>query len=245
LAKQGEIEYLARGGPAAADHARGKPFTDAGCGGLLTDIGGMLHVLPPPPARLLDLGCGSGWTSVMFARRGYDVVGQDIAPDMLALAEANRADAGLANLRFVTSDYESLAFEGEFDAAVFYDSLHHAVDPAAAMAGAYRALKPGAILVTVEPGAGHAHSEAARHAVAALGVTEQDMPPSRIVALGRAAGFGEAAIYPMPKTLAMVQFQPPRAGWPRALAAWYRWLVIGWVGVVRARHYGGMVVLKR
>ena len=39
--------------------------------------------LPDPPARILDMGCGGGWTSIFFAKRGYEVVGQDISQDMI------------------------------------------------------------------------------------------------------------------------------------------------------------------
>ncbi|MCB1577781.1 MAG: hypothetical protein KDI81_10740, partial [Xanthomonadales bacterium] len=81
MAKQDEIEYLARIGDTGAAHARGKPFSDPDCGRMLADMAGVFMVLPPAPARLLDLGCGSGWTSVFLARRGYRVTGQDIAPD--------------------------------------------------------------------------------------------------------------------------------------------------------------------
>src|SRR5579864_2184272 len=96
----------------------------------------ILALLPPPPARLLDLGCGTGWTSVFFARAGYEVVGLDISPDMIEQAEANRERARLDRLDFTVCDYEAMAFAGEFDAAVFYDALHHAVDEGAAVAGA-------------------------------------------------------------------------------------------------------------
>src|SRR5512147_373992 len=115
-------------GDEGARGAFDKPFSHFTCSKNLVDLGIVMHLLPPPPARLLDLGCGTGWTSVFFARRGYEVTGQDIAPDMVAAAEANRERHGLANLRFVVSDFEGLAFEGEFDCAVFFDSLHHAVD---------------------------------------------------------------------------------------------------------------------
>jgi len=245
VAKQGEIEYLARLGLAGSDHARGKPFTDQDCGLLLADLGGILMMLPPPPARVLDLGCGSGWTSVMLARRGYDVVGQDIAADMIALAEANREEAGLRNLRFLVCDYESLAFREEFDAAVFYDSLHHSMDPAASLAGAFRALKPGGIVVTVEPGAGHSASEAARNAVAQFDVMERDMPPALVAQLGRAAGFTGATAYPMPKMISALHYRSvPPSWWPLGDAL-YRYLALGWVTLVRRRQYGGMVVLKK
>ncbi|HQW39421.1 MAG TPA: methyltransferase domain-containing protein, partial [Usitatibacteraceae bacterium] len=125
---------------------------------------------------------------------GHEVTGQDIAPDMIAAAEAARDREALANLRFVSSDYESLAFAGEFDGALFFDSLHHAVDEEAALAGAYRALRPGGVLVTHEPGEGHAANPATQAAVARYGVTEKDMPPRHIVAVARRVGFSAGRI---------------------------------------------------
>src|SRR5207244_11070644 len=87
MAKSGEIDYLKNLGAAGVWHAANKPFSDPGCGRYLAELGAILALLPPPPARLLDLGCGTGWTSVFFARAGYDVVGVDLAPDMIAHAE--------------------------------------------------------------------------------------------------------------------------------------------------------------
>lgn len=194
MPKQGEIDYLRNIGEAGLAHAAGKPFSDAGCAQMLVDIGIVMQLLPPPPSRILDLGCGTGWTSLFLARRGHEVTGQDIAPDMVAAAEAARDREALANLRFVTSDYEGLAFDGEFDGALFFDSLHHAVDEEAALAGAYRALRPGGVLVTHEPGEGHEENPATQAAVARYGVTERDMPPRHIVAVARRVGFSGGRI---------------------------------------------------
>ncbi|MGA9340765.1 MAG: class I SAM-dependent methyltransferase [Rhodanobacteraceae bacterium] len=246
MAKQGEIDYIAKIGPSGAAHAQGKPFSDPGCGGMLVDIGSLFMVLPAPPARVLDLGCGSGWTSALLARRGYQVVGQDIAPDMIALARGNLAAVGAGSLEFVVSDYESLTFRDEFDAALFYDALHHAQDPLAALAGAYRALKLGGMLVTLEPGSGHAHTEAAKHAVSQYDVTERDMPPRTVVALAREVGFRSARVHPMPKSLASIQYQLPRLErWPAWLSDLARWCGAGWLGLIARRRRGGMVVLRK
>ena len=246
MAKQGEIDYVAGIGEIGAEHARGKPFTAPDCGRLLSDLGGIFMVLPPAPARLLDLGCGSGWTSVFFARRGYQVTGQDIAPDMIALAERNRAESGIGNLDFVVSDYETLGFSDQFDAAVFYDALHHAEDPTQALAGAWRALKPGGVLVTIEPGVGHADAEHSKAAVDAFGVTERDMPPRDIVRLGRAVGFRGARVYPTPKMLAMIQYEMPAlARLPDWLSDLVRWGGMGWLMLAAKHRRGGMVVLRK
>ena len=201
--KQGEIDYLKNIGDAEAQAAYDKPFSYPTCSKNLVDLGIIMALLPAPPARLLDLGCGTGWTSAFFARRGYRVTGQDIAPDMLEYAERNRVRYQAQNLDFVLSDYESLNFAEPFDCAVFYDSLHHAVDERAALQSAYRALRPGGMLITHEPGAGHAESADAKRAMELYGVTERDMPPAHIRDLCRAIGYSRFEFLPDP-TLTLI-----------------------------------------
>ncbi len=48
--------------------------------------------LPPPPASVLDLGCGTGSLTVLLAALGHAVTGLDFSGAMIALAEA-KADA--------------------------------------------------------------------------------------------------------------------------------------------------------
>src|SRR5258708_27977111 len=108
---------------------------------------------------------------------------------MMHHAEELRLTAGLDNLRFVVSDYEEMPFTREFDAVVFHDALHHAVDEELAVRRAFQALRPGGRCITVEPGDGPHNSEHALEAVPPLGVTEEDMPPAEIIDLGRRAGF--------------------------------------------------------
>jgi ubiquinone/menaquinone biosynthesis C-methylase UbiE len=198
MAKKGEIDYLKLIGPEGREHALNKPFSDPQCGLYLRDLGTILSLLPPPPARLLDLGVGTGWTSIFFARRGYEVVGQDISEDMISLARVNQARNGVENVTFVVGDYEELHLPGPFDCAVFYDSLHHAVDEEKALSSAYVALRPGGLCVTVEPGAGHTRSPESQKAVETYGVTEKDMPPRRILRAAKKAGFGRFKIYLRP-----------------------------------------------
>ena len=40
-------------------------------------------LLPSAPARVADVGCGTGWTAVLLAQHGYEVVGRDLAPQMI------------------------------------------------------------------------------------------------------------------------------------------------------------------
>src|SRR5216683_225689 len=50
----------------------------------------------PRPGRLLDLGCGTGRLLIPFAQRGYRVLGVDLSAEMLAVAGAKAAAAGVS-----------------------------------------------------------------------------------------------------------------------------------------------------
>jgi SAM-dependent methyltransferase len=223
MAKQGEIDYLRNLGEAGLYHVSRKPFSDHECAKNLLQIGAVLTLLPPPPARLLDVGCGAGWTSLFFARRGYEVIGVDIAPDFIAQAERLRDKDQLDNLRFIVSDYETMDFAEAFDCAVFYDALHHAVDEGAAVRKVYEALRPGGVCVVSEPGVGHANAGYSREAVEKYNVTEKDMPPARVIAAGRAAGFRRFRVYPDAYRMANLAYVP-RRGLLRPLAERVSWV---------------------
>ncbi|RVT39808.1 class I SAM-dependent methyltransferase [Sphingobium algorifonticola] len=203
-------------------HSLNKPFSDSYCAINLASIGAIMALLPPPPAHILDLGCGGGWTSAFLARAGYTVVGQDIAPDMIALAQETKALHHLDDrLTFICGDFESLDMDGQFDAALFFDCLHHADDERAAIASAYRALRPGGILITHEPGEGHSTAPGSIEAMRLYGVNERDMPPHLIIAQGRAVGFRDARVVPMQHEL-MAIFYDSKVPRLFSEAAWLR-----------------------
>src|SRR5829696_8589577 len=58
---------------------------------------------------VLDLGCGDGTTALPAARAGADVLGVDIASNLVAAGNARAAAASLANLRFEEGDASDLA----------------------------------------------------------------------------------------------------------------------------------------
>jgi SAM-dependent methyltransferase len=70
-----------------------------------------------PGIDMLDLGCGDGTTALPAARAGADVLGVDIAANLVAAGNARAAQAGLANLRFEEGDASNLAglADGRFD----------------------------------------------------------------------------------------------------------------------------------
>ena len=57
-----------------------------------------------PPVRVLDIGCGDGTTAVPLARLGAEVVGIDIARNLVAAGNRRAADEGLERLTFREGD---------------------------------------------------------------------------------------------------------------------------------------------
>lgn len=104
----------------------------------VSDLGApVLDLLAPSPGeRILDLGCGDGVLTRRIAEAGAEVLGVDMADDMLATARA----AGLAVEKM---DGQALDFEAEFDAVFSNAAMHWMRDADAVIAGVVRALKPG------------------------------------------------------------------------------------------------------
>lgn len=61
-----------------------------------------------PGERVLDLGCGDGTTALPAAQLGADVLGVDIASNLVRAGQARAREAGLANLRFQEGDAGAL-----------------------------------------------------------------------------------------------------------------------------------------
>lgn len=261
MVKAGEQAYFELIGEKGRHEALAKPFSigqgaSAGtCGDYLMAFGGLAILLHPTPSRLLDLGCGTGWTSCFFARMGYQVLGQDISSHAVALAQEFAAGERVENVSFLASDYELLDIDGQFDNAVFFDSLHHSIDERLALDSAYRALRPGGVCVTREPGVGHAQAPHSVQAVECYGVTERDMPPSRIAAAAFQIGFRQVNVFPFPDDLfrsqTRVRASPTTRPWG-GLHSWWQRLRGAYSAARRAadlhwrmRDSGGLVQLVK
>ncbi len=73
-----------------------------------------------PGMKVLDLGCGDGTTALPAAQRGADVLGVDIAANLVAAGNKRASEAGLKNLRFQEGDacnLEALA-DNQFDLVI-------------------------------------------------------------------------------------------------------------------------------
>jgi SAM-dependent methyltransferase len=98
---------------------------------------------PKPGERVLDLATGTGWTSRRVASRGAQVVGVDIAADLVAAAQ-ERADTDRLPITYRVGDAERLPFDdGEFDAVISTCGIMFASRPEAAAAELARVTRKG------------------------------------------------------------------------------------------------------
>lgn len=80
------------------------------------------------PTLLLDLACGTGGFSNEFAKRGVEVIGVDISPEMLDVARNNSENLGL-DVLYLCQDATTLDLFGTVDGAICcQDSLNHITD---------------------------------------------------------------------------------------------------------------------
>lgn len=104
-------------------------------------------VAPGQALRALDVGCGTGATTLALARRlgpGARCTGVDISAPMVAAARRRAAGAGLA-VDFVCADAQRHAFApGSIDLVVSRFGVMFFDDPVAAFANLRRAASPGA-----------------------------------------------------------------------------------------------------
>ncbi len=127
---------------ASAGHAASDPVEAAAWREVL------VRTLPPPPARVLDVGAGTGAMSLLAAELGYEVTALDLSDGMLSKARAKAGERGL-DLNFVHGPAEDPP-PGPFDAVMERHVAWTLPDPVAAM-GAWRAaVRPGGRLVLLE-----------------------------------------------------------------------------------------------
>jgi SAM-dependent methyltransferase len=171
-----------------------------------------------PPARVADIGCGSGWSSIAISQ-GFPLVqvtGLDLDDASIADAAANAKTSGVADrVSFRTADAADPQLAGGFDLVCAFETIHDMCDPVGALR-AMRSLRgpAGTVLVAdervadtfttdVEPGERFQWGFSALHCLP----TAMAAPPAagtgtlmRTPTLRRyaqAAGFADAEVLPI------------------------------------------------
>jgi ubiquinone/menaquinone biosynthesis C-methylase UbiE len=100
-------------------------------------------ILPPPPASVLECGCGSAEVSAAMAAQGYDCTLLDASPAALHVARRRFERRGL-RATYTLGNVYSLPFQDNtFDILTSFGLLEHFVDVEKVIAEMVRVIKPG------------------------------------------------------------------------------------------------------
>lgn len=110
----------------------------------------LLAHLPPAPAQVADLGCGTGSLSVLLAEQGYQVSGLDLSDDMVVAAREKARLHGVA-ATFERGDASSPPYDpGSVDVVLSRHVLWAMPDPTDALQRWTNLLRTGGRLVLIE-----------------------------------------------------------------------------------------------
>jgi SAM-dependent methyltransferase len=105
------------------------------------------------PARVADVGCGQGWSTIAVAQEFLyaQVDGLDVDPGSIADARRHAEEAGVnGRLRFLEGDAGGLAAHGPYDLILLLEALHDLARPVDALAAARAALTEGGTVLVVD-----------------------------------------------------------------------------------------------
>lgn len=115
----------------------------------LTDI--ILSLISANNGTVLDVGCGTGRTSILLAKRGLKVDAIDIEPKIISIAKETTKEAGV-NVSYSVVDFtkKSISLDKEYDLIVCSEVLEHVEDYKNIIENMHNFLKEdGTLIVTV------------------------------------------------------------------------------------------------
>ncbi|AWS42699.1 class I SAM-dependent methyltransferase [Streptosporangium sp. 'caverna'] len=130
-----------------------RPWFEHALPDALAGVADLDAVLRRPGARVADVGCGGGWSTIALAR-AYPraaVEGVDIDGPSVELAMRNAKEAGVA-VAFHHGDAGMLG-DNAYDAVFAFECLHDLPRPVDMLAAIRRAVRPGGMVVIMDEAA--------------------------------------------------------------------------------------------
>ena len=171
-----------------------------------------------PPARVLDVACGTGWSSIAMAKAypNITVAGVDLDHYAISAARRNAEEAGVADrVTFFVTDAADLGGAGSYALVTILEALHDMSRPVEALRAARRALAEDGTLLVADglvaeeftvPASPRERTEYGWSVVSCLpgamgdpqtAATGAVMRPSVLRQYALQAGFGEVEILPI------------------------------------------------
>jgi len=101
--------------------------------------------------KVLDIGCGYGYGTMLLSEDAKEVIGTDISKDAIDQAK-NKLNAGNKNVVFMVMDAENPQFpDGTFDVLVVYEMIEHVDNYKRCLGEMKRVLKPNGLLIISTP----------------------------------------------------------------------------------------------
>jgi predicted O-methyltransferase YrrM len=112
-----------------------------------------LRLRAEPPARVLDVACGTGWSSIAMAQAYSKITvdGVDLDHDAINAARGNAERAGVADrVRFSITDAADLGGAGGYDLVTIIEALHDMSRPVDALRAARQMLSDDGTLLVAD-----------------------------------------------------------------------------------------------
>jgi 2-polyprenyl-3-methyl-5-hydroxy-6-metoxy-1,4-benzoquinol methylase len=190
--KQREIESAALS--ADEPHAQNKPFGMFWGSHYFTKWAAISHSLSElglaEGSTILDVGMGTGWTTVFLAETGFRATGVDIAPASVELGRRRAERAGV-EASFAVADMDTLDMGETYDAVLVFDALHHSSRQREVVRNVADHLKPGGWVLFGEPSWLHSVSSSARRTSKDLGWIERGISVRELKSDCRKAELGD------------------------------------------------------
>jgi predicted O-methyltransferase YrrM len=177
-----------------------------------------LRLRAEPPARVLDVACGTGWSSIAMAQAypNITVDGVDLDQNAISAARGNAERAGVADrVRFSVTDAADLGGAGGYDLVTIFEALHDMSRPVDALKAARQLISEDGTLLVADglvaeeftvPASPRERTEYGWSVVSCLpgamgdpqtAATGAVMRPSVLRQYALQAGFGEVEVLPI------------------------------------------------
>ena len=178
--------------------------------------------LAQPDARVADIGCGEGWSSIAMAGAypGLTVDGYDIDEASISAARRHAADAKLSDrVRFHHVDGDAVSEKGVFDVVTLFECVHDMSDPVSVLESVRDLVKPDGHVVVMDEAVAEAFGDSTDEVERLMygfslfvclpdGMSHEGsvgtgtvMRPSKLTEYATAAGFSGISVLPIENDL--------------------------------------------